>query len=1573
MKKFTKLWQLMFVLMLTSSMVFAQRQTSATFGENQKDAKAPISLKELSGPQIQALESQGLLEGINEEGLSQKAMQFLNKMNLGPAPGGNAFKPTSGGPTKGNNAWAINLQAPNEFAVFDADAPSTVWTPIASPAAWASYGGDYGNDSKNYYYVIDNTDEYLKIIDVANGNIAKVIGKPDFGAGSFTGMACDRATGIMYAEVWNGTDSDLYTLDLTNGAATLIGNSGVASDLIIDIAIDGTGTIYGWGLNDIAYTIDKATGATTAIGPLGVDLNYAQGGTWDPVADIIYLCAYNVTTSTAEMYTLDKVTGALTLIDALPGETDAMGFPSPLAPVTANDVMVSSVDAPLSGSGLTATETVTVTIYNAGTASQSNIPVSYSFNGGAAVNEVFAGPLAANSSASFSFAATVDASAIGTYTLLACTNLVGDEIPANDCVDYAFENIAPPDCDWSITGSDAYGDGWNGGSIDIVQDGAVTFSWAGPATTGPETVFFGVYEGAVLDIVWNPGAWDSEVTYEVFDNFSVSVWADGPNPTGTTGITATCLPPSCPPPANFFSSNPTIVGIDANWDEMGTATTWNLEWGLPGFAVGTGAEIGAATHNDPFGANPRSYTITGLSSCSAYEWYVQADCGGSQSAWMGPVSFSTTGSALSTFPFTETFDAFGNSIPAFSCTADGSVPLQSCWTNFVGEDIDWDVISGATGSGSTGPTDDVTGGGQYLYTETSSCYGMTGTVISPEFDFTTLADPLLTFSYSMYGADMGTMSVDVSIDGGTTWTNVWTLSGDQGAAWVMQDVSLTAYAGATSVMFRWVGLTGAGFQSDMAFDQVEIKEAPTCPDPTALGTANPTATGLDLVWTSNSGLSNVEYGVTGFVQGTGTMLTGVTSPQTIAIAAGDYDFYVQDDCGGGDLSNWVGPFAFTYIVPPTNNDCNTPDVVSSFPTTLTGTTAGATVTCTAILPADNGNVWYEIQIPAGTHTLTVDMTGTAFDNIWIVASTVQCSCDLNDYIFADDWNFTAAGTMTDLAFENIVGPTTLWLPVQTGTVAEAFDITFNLYNGPVMTVAPASLAKGVVENGNATDHLMVGNAGDWNLTFDASVVYPTVGTSVFFDDFETGLGAWTVVDNGGTCVWDLDSNLGTPRGNLTNGSGDCATADSDRCGSGSTMDTELHSPVFDLTGYTYAQLTFEASYNDISTGGTDLATVDISIDGGATWNNLLTWDEDHNPESVIVDLTPYAGNANCMLNFGYLAPGWDWWFQIDDVNVKGANSPFPPTGWLTVDGGASMAGSVLVGDPAADVLVGFDATGIAPGTYNADILVSSNDPVTPTVTVPVQMVVVSGVIVDVKVFLEGPYDIGTGSVMFDDLNTGSFIPMTQPYNPALPYYGNPTPVWLYGGTQTVTAVPAGAVDWVVIQVRDAVDAASAGSGTIAGTTVAFLMTDGSVVGLDGVSRVGVPTAAIANNVFLVVYHRNHLGVMSSGAVPMVGSMYTWDFTTAVTQAYNSGHKDLGDGNFGMVAADGDGNGLIQSTDEQLVWKIESGLSGYLGGDFTMNGLVQSDDENNYWKVNSGAGGQVPAKSESGGYQSQIPK
>ncbi|MCB0822794.1 MAG: hypothetical protein KDC09_08875 [Bacteroidales bacterium] len=244
---------------------------------------------------------------------------------------------------------------------------------------------------------------------------------------------------------------------------------------------------------------------------------------------------------------------------------------------------------------------------------------------------------------------------------------------------------------------------------------------------------------------------------------------------------------------------------------------------------------------------------------------------------------------------------------------------------------------------------------------------------------------------------------------------------------------------------------------------------------------------------------------------------------------------------------------------------------------------------------------------------------------------------------------------------------------------------------------------------------------------------------------------------------------------------------------------------------------------------------------------------------------------------------------------------------------------------------------------------------------------------DISVLLEGPYNTGT-NLMSTSLNTQNYIPLDQPYNPYLPYYNENSPVWKYTGLESVASIPSGVVDWIVVQLRDAATPATASSSTAIYTTAAFLFEDGSVVDLDGSSLLRFDPIQ-SQNLYVVIFHRNHLGVISAAGLTESGGIYSYDFSSGSAQAYGgtNGHKELEPGVWGMVAGDGSGNGLIQNTDETAVWKVDLGQSGYKGGDFDMNGLVQNTDETNYWKVNLGAGGQTPDNASGKTFKSYIPE
>ncbi|TXB64677.1 T9SS type A sorting domain-containing protein [Vicingus serpentipes] len=95
------------------------------------------------------------------------------------------------------------------------------------------------------------------------------------------------------------------------------------------------------------------------------------------------------------------------------------------------------------------------------------------------------------------------------------------------------------------------------------------------------------------------------------------------------------IPPTCPAPSSLIAINIDGISADLGWTENGTASTWDIEWDTTGFSPGTGNMI-TGTSSNP-------YNLTGLIPETSYEFYVQADCGGSgTSTWVGPFSFTTT-------------------------------------------------------------------------------------------------------------------------------------------------------------------------------------------------------------------------------------------------------------------------------------------------------------------------------------------------------------------------------------------------------------------------------------------------------------------------------------------------------------------------------------------------------------------------------------------------------------------------------------------------------------------------------------------------------------------------------------------------------------------------------------------------------------------------------------------------------------------------------------------------------------------------------------------------------------------
>ncbi len=104
-----------------------------------------------------------------------------------------------------------------------------------------------------------------------------------------------------------------------------------------------------------------------------------------------------------------------------------------IAPNFNDDIGVVSIDAPNSGA-LTATENITVTVFNYGENAVSTFDITYQIDGGTVVTEAYTGAsIASGTSAQYTFTQTADLSTEGqTYAIAAATIFGADEDNTND-------------------------------------------------------------------------------------------------------------------------------------------------------------------------------------------------------------------------------------------------------------------------------------------------------------------------------------------------------------------------------------------------------------------------------------------------------------------------------------------------------------------------------------------------------------------------------------------------------------------------------------------------------------------------------------------------------------------------------------------------------------------------------------------------------------------------------------------------------------------------------------------------------------------------------------------------------------------------------------------------------------------------------------------------------------------------------------------------------------------------------------------------------------------------------------
>ena len=188
-------------------------------------------------------------------------------------------------------------------------------------------------------------------------------------------------------------------------------------------------------------------------------------------------------------------------------------------------------------------------------------------------------------------------------------------------------------CQYVFNCTDSYGDGWNGATINVQQNG-VTVATVTIDNGSSYTANVMLCDNVPSALVWTSGNYDYECSFTLTDPTGAVIYTSSDLTSGTLySFTTSCsgaTPPACNVPTNLNASATAHNAADVTWTAGGTETSWNLQY-RTGTANWTTLPV-----------NTTTYHISGLAAQTTYEVRVQANCGNNNTSdWTAAVSFTT--------------------------------------------------------------------------------------------------------------------------------------------------------------------------------------------------------------------------------------------------------------------------------------------------------------------------------------------------------------------------------------------------------------------------------------------------------------------------------------------------------------------------------------------------------------------------------------------------------------------------------------------------------------------------------------------------------------------------------------------------------------------------------------------------------------------------------------------------------------------------------------------------------------------------------------------------------------------
>jgi hypothetical protein len=245
------------------------------------------------------------------------------------------------------------------------------------------------------------------------------------------GVPDDACATTQYGE------TEDYMINILPAAAYDVGVTNITNPVTGSLSNAETVTIeiFNYGENDVS----------------NFEVSYTVNGSSEVVETFTETLASGTTAEysfvgTADMSTVEAYYTIVASVN-LDGDEDAQNdsYEVEIQHLIADDIGVTSIVSPSSGTLLSNAEQVTVVITNFGGATQSDFEVTFVLNDGESVTEVITGPLEGDSTMEYTFTQTVDLSIPGTFTLTVNTSLLGDDVPSNDSssTEIVNSNCAP--------------------------------------------------------------------------------------------------------------------------------------------------------------------------------------------------------------------------------------------------------------------------------------------------------------------------------------------------------------------------------------------------------------------------------------------------------------------------------------------------------------------------------------------------------------------------------------------------------------------------------------------------------------------------------------------------------------------------------------------------------------------------------------------------------------------------------------------------------------------------------------------------------------------------------------------------------------------------------------------------------------------------------------------------------------------------------------------------------------------------------------------------------------------------